>query len=332
MDLQDILLFVVGFLIFAWASISAIRTFMLPGVSPPIGKFVFRATQWVFLLVGSVLPSDGARAALFSVYGPIALLGLYFTLILFNGVGFAFMFGALGERTIQEALIASGSSLSTLGFADFNKVSDTALSVVEAMATTTISALLIGYLPTIFSNYLSTTKAIHDLEAQIQDPDCGPNILVALSKPDAPITLDAFWTTWSGWFTKLAVSHGSLVGNLFLRSPQTTRTWVQVANSVMDSAALWQSVVDAPSSATAETCLRAGVNGLTRSVRLVDFEPLAEVPHPEEYIGVSRRQFETACDLLAAGGVPVRHDTTPRGRPSPGSASCTPPRSMPWPA
>jgi len=218
------------------------------------------------------------------------------------------MFWSLGQRTLQEALIASGSSLSTLGFASFTELPDTALSVVEAMATTTVSALLIGYLPSIFSSYLTTTQAIHDLEAQIEDPDCGPNILVTLSKPSAPTTLDGFWKTWSGWFTKLAVSNGSLVGNLFLRSPQTTRTWVQVASSVMDSAALWQSAVDAPSSPDAEACLRAGVNGLTRSVRLIDFEPLAMVPHPEEYIGVSRQQFETACNLLAAGGVPVRQD------------------------
>lgn len=309
MDFRDILLFTIGFLIFAWACVSAIRTFMLPGTTAPgIGKLVFRGIQWIFLLAGTLLPSDNARSALFSVYGPVALLGLYITLIAANGIGFAFMFAALGERTVQEALIASGSSLSTLGFADFKRVSDTALSVVEAMGTTTISALLIGYLPTIFSNYLSATQAVHDLEAQIENPDCGPNIIVSLSKPGATSSLDDFWKSWTGWFTKLAVSHGSLVGNLFLRSPQTSRTWVQVSSSVLDSAALWQTAVDAPSSPAAEACLRAGISGLTRAVQLISFEPHPKVGNAEQHVGVTRQQFDIACDRMAAGGLAVRQD------------------------
>ncbi|MFM9105874.1 MAG: hypothetical protein ACKOWF_04165 [Chloroflexota bacterium] len=308
-DTVNAAMFLVGLAIVGWSSVNAIRTFMLPGAANPgIGRIVFACVQRFFLALGRVAPGDGARTALYSVFGPVSLLAVYITLILINGIGFACMFWSLGQRTIEEALIASGSSLSTLGFASFSQLSDTALSVVEAMSTTTISALLIGYLPTIFSSYLSCEKSVRELEARIENPDCGPHILATFSARNAPEAMSAFWDDWTSFFTQMNVSHGTMVGTLFLRSPQSGRTWVQGSGSVLDAAALSESVLDQPSDPAARRCLAAGATTLRQFVGHAGFERQPLTGDPELDSGVTRAEFETACDQLAAEKFAVKAD------------------------
>jgi hypothetical protein len=303
------IVFAVGMVIVGWSSVNAIRTFMLPGATNPgIGRAVFRVVQLLFLGLGKLLPSDRARAALFSVFGPVSLLGVYITLIALNGIGFAFMFWSLGERSVKEAMVASGSSLSTLGFASFTELPDTALSVVEAMATTTISALLIGYLPSIFSSYLTAEQAVHELESQVGNPDCGPNVLATFNRRDAPGKMDDFWDTWSSWFAKLGLNHGSLVGTLFLRSPQAGPTWVQAASAVLDAAALQLSVVDQPQSASAQGVIDSGATALLRSIGRAGFVAPSPTGAPETDAGVTRAEFDAACTRLAAAQLPLKDD------------------------
>jgi hypothetical protein len=308
-DSLNILVFVVGVMIVGWATVSAIRAFMLPGATnPSVGRLVFRVVQLFFLGLGRFLPSESAQTTLYSVYGPISLLGVYITLILINGIGFSFMFWSLGQRSVEEALIASGSSLSTLGFASFTQLPDTALSVVEAMTTTTISALLIGYLPSIFSSYLASEQIIHSLEAKVSNPDCGPHILISFSGPSAPEPIGQFWDSWTELFTKMSASHGTMVGSLFLRSPQPKRTWVQGAGAVMDAAALSESVLGQPSDPKARQMLTAGATTLRNAISRVGFKHQHLTGDPEIDSGVTRAEFESACDQLAAAGFPVKTD------------------------
>ncbi len=303
------LMFLIGLFIVGWSSVNAVRTFMLPGAAnPTIGRVVFRIVQLFFLGVGKFMPSDGARTALYSVYGPFSLLGVYIVLILINGIGFAMMFWSLGQRTLTEALVASGSSLSTLGFASFTELSDTALSVVEAMSTTTISALLIGYLPTIFSTYLSSEQIVRTLESRIDNPDCGPNILTNFSQRNAPETLDQFWDSWTAFFNQMSSSHGTMVGSLFLRSPTSGRTWVQASGSVLDAAALSESVLDKPASQSAQACLKAGAATLARSIHKVGFDHVESTGDPAKDAGVTRAEFDAACDRLATAGFAIKAD------------------------
>jgi hypothetical protein len=306
----DLVAFVAGLATVFLAFGSSIRIFMLPGERHhPLARLVFRGTQTVFLLLGRLAPAGRDRSNLYGLFGPTALLAVYATVILLMGVGFAAMFWAIEDGTalerLESAYVDSGSALSTLGFANLDDFRPTSLSVIEALLTTTVSALLIGYLPVIFSTYLHTAQAVADLESETGGARGGAEVLLAMQAVDGEPGAAAPWKAWTTWFGRLGASHGSLVGNLFLRSPEPHRSWVQAAGSVLDAAALDLTVIDGRPSAAVRRCLDTGIAALDRAVHFLGFD---SGRMPDDAPGVSRADFETACDQLADGGITVVPD------------------------
>jgi hypothetical protein len=305
LDLLHVVAFIAGAVIAVWSCLSAIRAFMIPGAQHHLmGRIVFRSTQAIFLAIGKRVDPE-TRSTLYPMFGPLGLLAIYGTVMFLNGFGFAMMFWAVGGKDLSphgvaSALIDSGSALSTLGFASLQDLPRSSLSVFEALATTTVSALLIGYLPVIFSTFLNAEQAVTDLETETGGARCGPEVLVSIQHSR---TGDERWKDWSKWFGRVGKNHGSLVANLILRAPESQTSWVTAAWSVLDAAALRQSVVEGGGDRDAAYCLGIGSDAAHRAIRFLGFADNGPATP-----GCTRAEFDAACGQLREEGIPLVPD------------------------
>ncbi|MCA9915623.1 MAG: hypothetical protein KC496_19850, partial [Anaerolineae bacterium] len=214
--------------------------------------------------------------------------------------------------TLEEALFLSGSSLMTLGFAAVGShdIPVMLLAFTQAALGMIFVALLIAYLPTIYSAFSDREMLVALLEARAGQPPTGVTILqrVYLNNGNA-ILLDETWSRWEEWFARIEESHTSLVALVFFRSPMPDRHWITAAGAVLDAASLLDSTVDTPRNTRSVLMIRAGFLSLRR---IADFFggtiPYDPDPAPDDPISISRIEFDEVYDELKAAGVPVIED------------------------
>jgi hypothetical protein len=199
----------------------------------------------------------------------------------------------------------------TLGFAPVSN-HDIPLMLVafgEAAFGMIFVALLIAYLPTIYSAFSQREKLVALLEVRAGSPPSGITMLqrVYRNSGDAA-ALEQVWERWEEWFAEIEESHTSLVALVFFRSPMPDRHWVTAAGAVLDAAALLDAVVDTPRSVNSVLCIRAGYVSLRRIADFFTIIPYNRDPDPTDPISVTREEFEEAYQTLRENGIPVKAD------------------------
>jgi hypothetical protein len=222
-------------------------------------------------------------------------------------VGYMGMFWAIGVRPWQAAFVVSGSSLLTLGFAPVNNVPQTILAFSEATLGLILVALLIAYLPTMYSAFSRREAAVAMLEVRAGSPPSAVEMILRFSRIHGLNRLAEQWVIWETWFTEIEESHTSLAALVFFRSPQPDRSWITAAGAVLDAAALTASTLDLPRDPQAELCIRAGYLALRRIADFFDI-PYPPAPQPDDPISISREEFEAAYEQLAQQDVPLKPD------------------------
>jgi hypothetical protein len=303
----QVLVFVVGAIGAGRVVLSAIRTFVVPrGDNDRLTKLTFRAIRRIFTLAASPSRPFETRHRIMAYYGPVALILLSVWWLLLLIVSFAAMFWALGLAP-TEALVVSGSSLLTLGFDRPSVAGGDILAFVEAIFGLGLLALLVSYLPTIYSSFSRRELLVNLLEVRADSP---PSPVVMITRMDRLHGLDALhdlWESWERWFTEVEETHTSLPVLVFYRSQQANHSWVNAAGAMLDAAALVRSVVAIPRDVQADLMIRAGYLALRRIADLFDiaYDPS---PSPTDATSIERSRFDRAIAVLAAAGVPLVDD------------------------
>ena len=310
MILLRILLALAGAALIGWTFLSAARTFVVPRSHPEaLTGALFRLTRKLFDGVTRHMSTFEQRDRLMSLYAPLTLLLLVPFWLLLIALGYSFIYWAMGITPWTEAFVISGSSLLTLGYASFDSFTFHLLSFSEAVIGLMLVAMLIAYLPTMYSAFSKRETAVALLEVRAGDPPTAPELTWRLRGMDeGEAERKAFWRSWEQWFTEIDENHTSLAALVFFRSPRTGQSWVVSAGAVLDAAALQTSLLDEPGVPTSILVIRAGTLALRH---IADFFrlPYNPDPHfPEDPIGVTREQFEAAADRLAAQGLPLKAD------------------------
>jgi hypothetical protein len=222
-------------------------------------------------------------------------------------LGYMGMFWALGTSSLFEAYKISGSSLLTLGIATGTSFPLTLLEFSEASIGLLLLALLIAYLPTMYTAFQRREAAVSMLEVRAGSPPSAIEMILRFQRLHGLDHLGEQWRTWEAWFVDLQESHTSLAALVFFRSPHPDHSWVTAAGAVLDAAALTRSTVDIPTDVQADLCIRAGYLALRH---IADFfnVPYNANPQKGDPISVDRQEFDDACERLAAQGVPLKPD------------------------
>ena len=309
-QLIDILAVVSGIVVIILSTGVAIRTFMVPTGAPPlINRVLFRVTQALFDVIIRPIRSETRRQGVLSLFAPVSLLVVLAVVLGMIGFGYTLALYGAGIKPLLRAILYSGSALSTLGFeSPGNNFWVIVLSAVEALTVVTIVALLIGYLPTIYSSYQQREQAVNNLDELTGSQPDGVKVVDAYVNIFGPSRLGELWQTWLGWFADLATSGSTLSGELYLRSSRWDRSWICAAGAMLDAAALVEPSVDLSTDPAADRLVRIG----SRSLRQV-LEPLRlccpdHPKWPETRINISQQEFDDAYDHLQQSGLPMKPD------------------------
>jgi hypothetical protein len=314
--------FGLGLALVARTMLAAVRALLLPrGSNDRLSRLPFRVLRG---LIDRAVPLDrpfAARDRVLAYYAPVSLLVVLVYWLVLVAIGYAAMYWAIGagagigtpppggslSHDIAEAVRLSGSSLLTLGFAASDAPGATLLIFSEAILGLILIALLISYLPTIYSAFSRRELLVNLLEVRADTP---PSPIVLLTRFDRLRGLDELhemWVTWERWFAELEETHTSLPVLSLYRSQRPELSWVNAAGAIMDAAALARSVVDMPGDVPADLCIRAGYLAVRR---VADFFgiPYPADPRQSDPTSIGRERFDEVCAVLEAAGVPVRPD------------------------
>ena len=301
---------ILGVALVASTLLSAIKTFVVPrSVNPRLTGVVFELTARLFRAylrlrrINTYLERD----AILAVFAPISLLLLVFSWFALVIVGYSGIFWGLGVQTMADAIILSGSSLLTLGFATPDGLGAYLIVFSEGAIGLGLMALLIAYLPTMYSAFSEREREVSMLEVRAGDPPWAITMIERYHRLHDLEAMGVMWEQWEAWFSDIEESHTSLGALIFFRSPKAQRSWVTAAGAVLDGAALYASTLNVPQDARANLCIRAGYLAL-RSIADYFNVPYNPAPGPADPITIGRSEFDEAYNRLAAQGIPMVAD------------------------
>ena len=303
------LVFILGLIIVLRTLLSVVRTFVLPRAAlDRIVRTIFRVLRMTFNVAMHFAPDYRRRDAIMALYGPIGLILLVPILLVLLELGYAMMFWGIGVETFFRAFTLSGSSLLTLGFVTADSVGEYVLAFLEAASGTFLTAVLISYLPTIYSVFAKRESLVNALEVRAGSPPSAVTLIersFLVRKLDAE-DLDRLWRDWNAWYMELEESHTSLSVLPFFRSQQPNRSWITSAGAVLDGAALLRSSVDIALNPQADLTIRSGYLALKYIGISYGFQYHPSPVFPAQPISVARAEFDDAYTRLKEAGVPMK--------------------------
>jgi hypothetical protein len=303
-----LIVFIAGFLIVLVSLISAIRTFVLPrSARDPLTALFFNTSRRIFNKFARKRETYAERDRIMAFYAPVTLVAIPVGLLGIVTIGYMLMFWAVGQMSWYEAFKVSGSSLLTLGYAQFDDFPSKLLEFSEAAFGLILIALLIAYLPTMYSAFSRRESMVTMLEVRAGSPPSAQTMLERFHRISGLDALTGEWAKWEEWFSDVEESHTSLAALVFFRSPQPERSWVTSAGTILDAAALTWSCIDLPRDAQAALCIRAGFIALQR---ICDFFDISYNPNPQpgDPISITRGEFDDVFDALTEAGLPLVED------------------------
>ena len=287
---------------------SAIKTVILPrGEVSYITRVVFLSVRRVFMILARPSVSFERRDRILALYAPIALVGTLIAWLVLVGAGYTLIFWGVNHIPWWQAFEASGSSLLTLGTTRVQGVGSNALVFTEAAIGLFLLALLITYLPSIYTSFSRRELGVTSLAVRAGEPPSGITMMQRFWRLRRMPLLHDVWNEWERWFVDVEESHTSMPALVFFRSPQLDHSWITAAGAVLDGAALAVSIVDMPHDVQADFCLRAGYLCLRRVCDYFSI-PYDPEPDPGDPISITRDEWNDAVDQLVDAEVPVKAD------------------------
>ena len=189
---------------------AAIRTFLLPRIaSIRLSRAVAMSVGWVFRILASEKRSYAVRDRILSLYASILLLTYQALWLALSLVAFALGFVAAGVRHAGRAFEISGSSLMTLGTASGSGGAQVFLGYVEAAIGLTLLALLISFIPTLYSAFQDRELSVSRLSVRAGIPATPWGVLEIAQSVENYQVLDELWREWEQWFIQVGETRRS---------------------------------------------------------------------------------------------------------------------------
>jgi hypothetical protein len=291
---------------------SALKTVVLPRQGFP------RLSQFVFALVHRLLVhprrNDRLASSLRGLYAPVALVSLPLAWMILTMLAFTGVYWGARDLSWSRAFEISVSSVTTMGFAEPNGTGRIWIAFVEAIIGLGLVALLISYLPTIYSAYNDRDKGTNRLRPIAGSPPSATEFLQSLQRLGALESPD-LWRNSADWMLDLEQTHTAFPILSYFPESDPQQSWVATVGSLLDASALVFAVSDRDAFdvfADAEKGpLNVLVYGLPLIVRIaqavnIPLPPPTRLPElmtrsgqPAPTVSISRDEYEAAITALS---------------------------------
>lgn len=189
------------------------------------------------------LPEESdRRERLLASLGPLLILFLLLLWISLQVFGFAMIWwasdGVEGVSSFPDALYYSGVVYFTVGFGEVlpADAGPRLGALIEAGCGVVTTALVVGYLPSLYSAYSAREQKLMTIDDGSDDRITPTNLIKAWAPGGDQTQLNAKLAEWEEWVASIHETHTTLPMLLFFRSHDRRQNWVTAVGLLADVA------------------------------------------------------------------------------------------------
>ncbi len=212
---------------------------------------LYRRTWRILRSVAGILPTDALREALLGFFAPVSALLLLVAWVAQQIVGFGLIWwgvgGVEGADSLFDSMYYSGVVYFTLGFGELVPTGAVPRigALVEAISGVFTMALVIGYLPALYSAYSRREQKLMTLDDGLEER-ITPTTLLLSRAPTADVEdVLRFFEGWEEWVSEVIETHTTFPMLRLFRSKYPGQNWVTALGLITDAALHCQIIVGA---------------------------------------------------------------------------------------
>ncbi len=280
-------------------------------------NWFYRVSWKLWRRIGLRMRDEDRREQAFTAYGPLSLLFLLVIWVGLEIIGWGLVWFGMREQfngigSLADGWYFAGVNFFTVGFGDIVPVETPArmLVIVAAFTGITTSALVIGFLPTLYGAYSRREQQLlllDDLSGRYVTPI---GLIDAYASPGDLSELYRLLQDWERWVADVMESHTAYRMLVLFRSRRTGQSWLMAVGILTDTAVTLMATVRGAGEREAllfyrrATELLATLAGQFRSHGGTGaFDELDEADFRERYdhlvrLGFDLRPFDLAWDAI----------------------------------
>jgi hypothetical protein len=328
---MHILAVVFGCVFLAGVLLDAFQTIILP--RRPVGRF--RITRVFFLMTWGPWtwltghwPVKRSREQMYSFYGPLSLLLLFVVWAALLAAAYALIYFGMHSpfndpthpvtafARLRSCFYVSGTTLFTLGLGDVLPASHAARMLIVAEAGTGLGfvALVIGYVPVLYTAFSTREVAVALLDARAGSPPTAGELLFRHNFNGGHHALTTLLAEWEKWCAEMLETHISYPILCYYRSQHDNQSWLAALTAVLDTCALLITTIEGPSTRQAQLTFAIGRHTLVDLGHVFKQEKQEQRLRSEAPKRLADEEYARLCDLLGKAGFSLCGDLGARER------------------
>jgi hypothetical protein len=328
---MHIFLLLLGLLIYTAVLLDSFQTIILP--RRPVVRFrltrLFFLASWVpWTRIVHLIRDRKRREQYYSFYGPLSLLMLFVVWAISLLTAFAFIYFGLHTPftdpwhpataigRLRSCFYVSGSTLFTLGLGDVIPTNHAARFLIVAEAGTGLGfvALVIGYLPVLYSAFSAREMEVALLDARAGSPPTAGELLLRHHFDGGDAALGKLLAEWERWSATMLETHISYPILCYYRSQHDNQSWLSALTAVLDTCALLITAVEGPAQRQAQLTFAVGRHVLVDIGHVFHREKAEQKLRQNAFTRLNDDEFSHLCDLLREAGISLCGDVNVRAR------------------
>jgi hypothetical protein len=294
--------FAVGLILLSGTASSVLKTLLIPRSSRSLFTSVVAVpVRAAFRTVAGRIDDLGGRERVLSAAAPAFLVTLLAVWLVFLLLGFGLLLWPFTVAGYWDAVREAGSSLFTLGFIRPSGTAPTLIVFLAGASGLALVAMLIAYLPVLYTAFNRRESLVTTLEALAGAPAWGPELLARQSLIGDVAYLPLIYQRWTDWAADISESHTNYRTLVFFRSPDPATSWLLALLAVLDAAALHLALAPRSAPPEARPLMRVGYITIRKLAHTLSL-PVSDDPHPEDPISLTRADFDEAVEHMRKAG------------------------------
>jgi hypothetical protein len=263
-------------------------------------SILYRRTWWVLRAIAGGFRRDSLTEALLGFFAPVSVLLLLVAWVTQQIIGFGLIWwgvgGVEGADSLFDSIYYSGVVYFTLGFGEVVPSGTVPRigALFEALSGVLTTALVIGYLPALYSAYSQREKRLMTLDDGLEGRITPTSLLISRAPTADVEDVLRFFEGWEEWVAELIETHTTFPMLRLFRSKYPGQNWVTALGLIADSALQCQVIEGAAYRAPYWTLRRSVIlfDELTKGVDLSEYRKRLDQTYLSD--GLNGEQFYTA--------------------------------------
>ncbi len=257
-------------------------------------RILYRRSWQVVALCGRQISDLKRRERFYSMFAPISVIVMLVAWVVQQVIGFGLIWwgmgGVDGVDGLLDAIYFSGVVYFTVGFGEVVPVEQVPRfgALIEAFSGVLTTALVIGYLPALYSAYSEREQKLLTLDDGLEER-ITPTNLVLSRMPDGDVrALDGFFNEWEAWIANVLETHTTFPMLTLFRSQHHGQSWVTALGLIADAALHVELTVDGQGRSAYWALRRAArlFHVLTEGVDLSEYRERLDASYAEDPVAL----------------------------------------------